>query len=197
MQINNSNILNPLEKLIANDTLIMLVDLQPEIVAAANKTTAQTSIRQATSVLLEGAKILEIPVFLSAVPLQPDVQPTLISELENYPVIIRSTAGVFDDPVSQHSIGNYDRRVIILGGVATELTVLQSALGARRLGYTVYLLTDLCGGLSDRTEQATFRQLESAGVVLSSVAAFLSSLMPPPTDPKANALFAALSRFMG
>lgn len=189
--------MNILEKINIDDTLIVLADLQPEILAAANKTTTEISIHRAASVLMEGANVLDIPVFLSAVPLQSNTEPKLIDELGTYPIVVRSTAGVFDDEISRQSINSHQRRVIVLGGVATELAVLQAALGARRLDYTVYLLTDLCGGLSDRTEQAAFRQLEATGVVLSSVAAFLSSLMPPPTDPRSQLLFAALSRFLG
>lgn len=189
--------MNLLEKLNTNDVIIVLADLQPEILVAANKTNPENNLRRAASILNEGAKVLNIPIFLSAVSLQPDTDPNLIEELNIHPFVVRSTAGVFDHEESKQLISNYKRKTIVLGGVATELAVLQAALGARRLGYTVYLLTDLCGGLSDRTEQAVFRQLEAVGVIPSSVAALLSSLMPASNDPKAKLLFTALSRFLG
>lgn len=187
--------MNTLQKLNASEVIVVLVDLQPEILKVANKTIVEATLLQAVSIFIEGANILDIPVFISGVKMQPDKDLKTIDELVEYPVMIRSTAGVFDDDTSLKAIASYKKPVIVLGGVATELAVVQAALGALRNGFDVYLLTDVCGGLSGRTEQAAFRQLEKAGATLSSVAAFLSSLMPPPIDPRANSLFATLARF--
>ncbi|AXI03946.1 isochorismatase family protein [Aquirhabdus parva] len=189
--------MSTLDKLNPDNVLIVLADLQPPILAAANKTNPEANLKRAVSVLTEGAKVLDIPIFTSAVPLQPDTAPALIDELSSQTIVVRTTPGVFDDVASQQTIANHKRSVIAIGGVASELAVLQTALGARRLGYDVYLLTDVSGGLSDRTEQAAFRQLEAAGVTLSSVAGFLSSLIPPPEDPRGQSIFAALARFFG
>ncbi|MGE8379715.1 MAG: isochorismatase family protein [Sphingobacterium sp.] len=185
-----------LERLNVNDITIVLADLQPEIIASANRTLAEKDLRKAVSILVEGAEILDIPVFISVVSLHPDLYPNVIDEISAYVPTIRSTSNVLDDGPSLERFSTQTRSTIILGGVATELVVVQSALEARRLGYDVHLLTDVCGGLSERTEKATFKQLEGAGVTLSSVAVFLSSLLPPTDDPRFALMFRTLGRFL-
>ncbi|MBO9675299.1 MAG: isochorismatase family protein [Sphingobacteriaceae bacterium] len=189
--------MNHVQKIDLNNVIIVLADLQPEIILAANRTISEESLRKAVSVLIEGADILNIPVFLSGVPLKAGVSPNPIEELSKHTMVVRSTAGIFEDGSNLKIIKKYKRSSILLGGVATELAVIQAALGALRNGYNVFLLTDICGGLSDRTEQAAFRQLEKEGVILSSVPAFLSSLMPQINDLQTKSLFAALARFLG
>ncbi|MET7853658.1 isochorismatase family protein [Streptomyces avermitilis] len=54
-------------------------------------------------------------------------------------------------------------------GVTSEIVVLHTALDAITAGFEVSVLLDACGGLSPRTEQAAFRQIEAAGGQITSV----------------------------
>ena len=118
----------------------------------------------------------------------------MIEELDGKPPVVRSTVGVLDHAESRKLLVAHNRRVVAIGGVSSEVAVLQSVLGARRLGYSVHVLVDVCGSLSERTEQAAFRQMEQAGATLSSVPSFLTGLTPDLDDPRFQAVLGLLSR---
>lgn len=182
-------------RLNADDTIIVLSDLQPQIVARGTRTSSEDDLRKAVSILVEAAGALGLPVFSSVVPWAAGGAPETIDELSGVPSLARSTVGVFDDENSRRAIAEHGRSVIAIGGVSSEVAVLHATLGALRAGHTVHVLTDACGGFTERTENAAFRQMEAAGATMSSVASFLAGVMPSITDPRAQAIFAGLSRF--
>jgi len=57
---------------------------------------------------------------------------------------------------------------IDVAGIATDYCVRATALDGRAAGFDVTLLTDLCAGVAPETTGTSLRQLESAGVALSS-----------------------------
>lgn len=176
-----------------DDAVVVLVELQPEIMRG-NRTTPETELRRAVSMLVEGTGALGVPIIRTVIALTPGVVPATIEELSAEPPVVRSTAGVFDDPESRSAIDAQSRPVVAIGGISSEIAFLHAVLGARRLGYAVHVLVDACGGFSKRMEQAAFRQMESAGATLSSVASFLTSMTPSLNDLRARAVFGSLSR---
>ncbi len=176
-----------------NDAIVVLVELQPEIMVGS-RTNPEAKLRQAVSMLVEGTEALGIPIVRSVISLAPGVVPTTIEELRGEPPVVRSTVGVFDHAESRQAIDAHGRPVVAIGGISSEIAVLHAVLGARRSGHAVHVLVDACGGLSERTEQAAFRQMEAAGATLSSVASFLTSMTPSLDDPHAGAVFGCLSR---
>lgn len=53
---------------------------------------------------------------------------------------------------------------IILYGLATDYCVRATALDARALGYEVWLIEDLCRGVSPDTTEAAIKEMRAAGV---------------------------------
>jgi hypothetical protein len=182
------------EKVSCENVVIVLADLQPEIIVNS-KTNDEASLRKAASVLAETAGKLNIPIFNSLVPLGPGIVSKTISELGDGSTKLRSTFGVFDDEDSRKIIAAYNRPVIVIGGILSEVAVIEAARGALREGYTVQVLVDVCGGMSERTENAVFRQLESDGVTLSCVSSFLACMAPHLNDQRGSIVLSGLSRF--
>ena len=176
------------------DVVVVLVELQDEVVASSQSTPA-SSLRKAVTVLAEGARALALPVYASVVPLSPDKPPALIAELAGQEALVRTTVSALDHEPIRDGIARSGRKVVAVGGVSAEIGVLHTTLGALAAGYQVHVLVDAVGGLSARSEQAAFLQLEKAGATLSSVASFLTSMTPTMTDPDGQAVFAALARF--
>lgn len=179
----------------AADAMVVLSDLQPQIVARGTRTTSEYGLLRAVSILVEAAGVLAMPVFSSVVPWGAGGASETIGELKGVPSLARSTVGVFECENSRRAIEGHGRSVVAIGGVSSEVAVLHASLGALRAGHTVHVLTDVCGGFTERTENAAFRQMEAAGATMSSVASFLTSVMPSITDTRAGAVFAGLSRF--
>lgn len=182
-----------LRPLVASDLIIVLTDLQPEIVRRS-RTNSETSLRRASGILRDAAGALGIPVLQSVIRLGPGTTSEVISELDGGEPLIRSTVGVFDHDESRNAIRAHGRTVVAVGGVSSEVAVLHAVLGARRLGYPVHVLVDVCGSLDERTEAAAFKRMEAAGATLSSIPSLITELTPDLDSPGFGAMLGLLSR---
>ena len=178
-----------------DSTLLLLTDLQPEVIAASRTVPASLLARTA-GVACRIAESLAIPVFASVIPLGP-AAPSAIEQLAGAITRPRRFAGAFDDPGTREAIASLSRRTIALGGISTEVAVLHTALGALRDGFAVHVLVDCCSGLSDRTEQAAFRQIEAAGGHLTSVASFFTALVNDLGSEDGRRVLGSLRDLMG
>ena len=159
---------------------ILFADLKSPIVARS-KTNPPQSLSRAASVLARCARLLGLPVHHSVVPeggKAPEVLPDLAKETEGAPQFARVTVDPFLDPQTREAINAVKRPVLVIAGFATEAVVLHAALSALESDYRVQVPVDACGGLSARTEDAAFRQIEAAGGVTTSVVTLVTSLAP-------------------
>jgi nicotinamidase-related amidase len=137
-----------------------LCDLQPQIVARS-KTIEPDALGKSAGVLLEVARLFSLPTTLSVVP-EGDKAPELISELRGSGFAqekLRASASPFLDEATKNLLAQSRRKVLTIGGFATEAAVLHAVLDACAQGYEVLVPVDVCGGMSERTEQAALRQI--------------------------------------
>ena len=183
------------DQLSAHSTQLLLCDLQPAIVARS-KTIDPGVLNKSAGVLLEVAKLFSLPTTLSVVP-EGDKAPELIPELRDSGFTqekLRATASPFLDGATKNSLAQSRRKVLIIGGVATEAVVLHAVLDARAEGYEVLVPVDACGGMSERTEQAALRQIEAAGAITTSVVSIATKLAPDFTTDLGKNLFNIVQR---
>jgi hypothetical protein len=188
-----SDQISPWDQLSTESAQVLFCDLQKQIVARS-KTTEPDALRQSAGVLLQLAKLFSLPTTLSVVPEQ-EKAPESIPELRNggfAPEKLRASANPFRDETTVQRLAGTDRRVLILAGFATEVVVLHAALDARKQGYEVTVAVDACGGMSERTEQAALRQMEGAGVLISSVVSIATKLAPDFTTDQGKQMFSLL-----
>ena len=175
---------------------VLLCDLQPQIVARS-KTIDPQSLSKSAGVLADIAGLLSLPLIYSVVPEQ-DKQPELIAELARHSAsatqVMRTTASPFFDGPSREALSRSERRTLIIGGFATEAVVLQAVLGAVNHGYQVFVAVDACGGISERTEQAAFRQIEAAGAATTSVVSLATTLTPDFATDEGKKMFAIIQQ---
>jgi uncharacterized protein (TIGR02246 family) len=177
----------------AEEAQILLLEMQPPIVAAS-QTVPGDGLKRSAATLKEVALAAGIPIMASVVPLSE--QPLeLVEELAGIEPLARSTVGVLDDLTISDRIAASGRRVLILGGVSSEIAMLHAVLGARRAGYDVHVLLDLCGGLDPRSEKAAFDRMWSAGAKASSVSSFATGLIDDMTTQVGRAIMQALDRY--
>ena len=173
------NELSGWDQLSSQSTQLLLCDLQKEIVARS-KTTDKEALARSAGVLLELAKLFALPTTLSVVP-EGGKAPELIPELRNGGFAqdkVRSSASPFTEASTAEALARSGRKVLVVGGFATEVVVLHAVLDARKQGYRVLIPVDVCGGMSERTEQAALRQIEAAGAITTSVVAIATKLAP-------------------
>ncbi len=174
------------------DVALLFIDIQPVIIDNSHTQSPRT-LKKAAEVSVKIAGLLKIPVFTSVVPTGPKT-PEPVSELEGLPVFMRQHAGSFDQHEIREAIAETGRKTLAIGGIVSEIAVLHGALTAIREGYQVHILVDCCGGVSERTEHAAFRQIEQAGGTLSSVASFFTTIAGDFTRPDGQE---ALSNLQG
>jgi nicotinamidase-related amidase len=183
------------DQLSPQSTQLLLCDLQEEIVARSKTTDKETLVRSA-GVLLELAKLFALPTTFSVVP-EAEKAPELIPELRNSGFAqekLRASASPFTEPSSVEALARSGRKVLIIAGFATEVVVLHAVLDARKKGYQVLVPVDVCGGMSERTEQAGLRQIEAAGAITTSVVSIATKLAPDFTTDLGKQMFGILQK---
>jgi len=155
----------PTSTLVASDTIILFADLQLGI-ADLPLTYPAKRLRQGVSALARLAKILGIPVVVSAVP-GPDgtaaILPEIDAALGTQPVHYRDTADSLANAAIRSAIEKTGRKSLLISGVATEIAVQLPAVSGAALGLHTYVVVDACGGISARTEDAALRRITQAG----------------------------------
>src|SRR5260370_17407235 len=173
-----------------NTVQVLFADLQRQIVARS-KTNTPDALARSAAVLAQVARVLQLPMHLSVVP-EGGQRPELIQELawetDGVAQYLRVSASPFLDEATRAAIAATDRQHLIIAGFATEAVVLHSVRGAIAAGYRPLVPVDACGGMSSRTEDPAFRQIEAAGGVPTSVVSLVPRLSPgfvpaPPATP--------------
>ncbi|GHI39932.1 isochorismatase family protein [Streptomyces violascens] len=168
-----------------------LADLQEGIVELSG-TTSPATIRRSVGFLVQLAQLLDIPVTLSAAPRPGGPEVIEEASIPRAPLFVRTGPCAWDDAATRQAITAQPRKSLAICGVTSEIVVLHTALGAIAAGYEVSVLLDACGGLSPRTEQAAFRQIEAAGGQITSVPSFATDLVRDFTTPTGQEVISAL-----
>ena len=162
------------------DVQILFADMQPSIVARS-RTNPPAALARSAGVLAEVGSLLGLPLHFSVVP-DAGQKPELILELaarfEATKLLPRMSASPFLDLATSQVMAATSRKVLVVCGFATEVVVLHAACAALKLGYRVLVPVDACGGMSARTEDATFRQVEAAGAITTSVVGIVTAMAP-------------------
>ncbi len=185
----------PWEQLSIDTTQVLFCDLQKQIVARS-KTTRPEALSQSAGVLLQLAKLFQLPVTLSVVPEEqkaPEVIPALVDSgaMTQKP---RTPDSPFCDSATVERLGEGGRKVLIIAGFATEVVVLHAALDARKHGYQVLVPVDACGGMSTRTEEAAFRQMERSGAITTAVVSIATKFAPDFTTELGKQMFSIVQQ---
>ena len=163
-----------------NTVQVLFADLQPQIVARS-KTNTPDALARSAAVLAQVARLLHLPMHLSVVPeggQRPELIPELVRETEGVAQHLRMSASPFLDEATRAAIAATGRQHLVIAGFATEAVVMHGVRDAIAAGYQVYVPVDACGGMSSRTEDAAFRQIEAAGGITTSVVTLVTALAP-------------------
>ena len=154
------------------DAVVLFIDLQDGLLELS-RTVDVAHLRTAAGRLAKLARIFEIPVVVSTVPLEHVRVESEITEalghLDHH-VPGRTLANAFEHTPTADKFAELGRKTLLVAGVLTEVSVQYSALSGVDRGYNVQVVIDACGGLSTRTEEAALRQLAQAGVATTSCA---------------------------
>ncbi|WP_166459854.1 isochorismatase family protein [Amycolatopsis pithecellobii] len=93
--------------------------------------------------------------------------PELAEVLGDTPVVVRPDAAFnsFLDEGFARAVRETGRRRLIIGGIATDGCVLQTALGALREGYEVYVVEDVTATTTVRAHEMAIQRMIMSGIV--------------------------------
>ncbi|MFI6966165.1 isochorismatase family protein [Streptomyces sp. NPDC050255] len=173
---------------------VVFADLQDSVVGLSSTNSPET-IRRSAGVLGRITQTLNIPFTVSVAP-RPG-GPGVIAELPRATPFVRGGSCCWDDGAWREAIAARARGTLVICGVTSEIVVLHTALDALAGGYDVVVPVDACGGMSERTENAAFRQIEAAGGTVTSVAGLVTGMVRDFTDPTGRNVITALHGLMG
>jgi nicotinamidase-related amidase len=92
--------------------------------------------------------------------------PQLVQALGDHPIIYRGGEyNAFDSATVRKTVEATERKSIAIAGISTDGCVIETALGALRLGYRVALVEDATAGATRDTHDIAVRRMMQAGVV--------------------------------
>ena len=92
--------------------------------------------------------------------------PQLVQALGGHPIIYRGGEyNALDNPEVRKAVEATGRKNLAIGGISTDGCVIQTALGALRLGYNVALVEDATAGLTREAHEISVRRMMQAGIV--------------------------------
>jgi nicotinamidase-related amidase len=177
------------------DVQILFVDLQ-DALTQGSRSVPPTALRTNAGVLAKIANLLHIPMTFSLVPVKGkpgELIPELRAYSDAHNTSQRLLAPSFTDRAMVASLANNQRNTLIICGFASEVAVLESALGAIDGGYTVHIPVDVIGSASSRTESAVLRQMELAGAVPTSIISLAAKWSPNFSEEPGASVLAAFS----
>jgi len=172
------------------DCIVLFADLQQGIIELT-RTLPIERLRHGVKGLAKLAKIFELPIMVSAVAGEDGspaaITPEIADGYGTYPVHHRTTANSLLNEDILEVIRKSGRRTILISGVATELAVQLPATTAAEHGLRAVLVLDACGGISERTEQASLARIAQAGATTSCVMTLAGELAGDFRQPVAQA----------
>ncbi|MFA5331813.1 MAG: isochorismatase family protein [Methanoregula sp.] len=174
----------------ANSTLV-LVDYQPAMfagVASGDK----ALIRTAATCAAKAAKILDVPVVLSAIGPQRNGEfiADIAGLLPGQEVFARAIPGfdAFEDEPTYAAFKKTGRKKVVISGLWTSMCFAYTALHAIRDGYEVYGLMDAAGDSTPAAHRFGIKRMLQAGVVPITVESLVSEWMHDWGNPKSAEL---------
>ena len=184
----SGEVMNSLTDL-TSDAVVIFADLQQGIVERV-RTVDRDSLGRGVTALAQLARTFELPVIVTTVPGLDGGPATLIPEIEATlgPVnpMQRFTTDLFDNDAIRQAVEATGRKTLLMSGVATEVAVQRPSLSGVRRGYSVHVVLDACGGVSERSELASLHRLVQAGVILTSIPSLAGELAANFSQPKAQ-----------
>lgn len=157
-----------------HDALLLVVDIQEKLAPAIFES---AQVVRNTVRLIEGARQLEVPVFISEQYVQglgpsvPEIRQAATAESAAGP---RVDGRFFEkihfscatEPGVVDLLRSSGRKQVILTGTETHVCVLQSALGLLEAGFQVFLVADAASSRTPENRTLAIERLRAAGVAI-------------------------------
>lgn len=150
----------------ANDSLLIVVDIQTKLLAAMPKDNAEEVISNSLR-LLKAADILSVPVLLTEQYPQ-GLGVTVASIAKNIPkqskIFTKNSFSCCSDDNFLHELKTTKKQQIILIGQESHVCILQTALELLHQGYQVYVVADVVVSRNIEHKLSALKRMQQLGV---------------------------------
>lgn len=172
------------------DSILVLIDIQNQLVAAMPNGVRERVIEQ-ISILLTTSNVLSIPVIVTEQypkGLGP-TELTLKSHLaDNVPIIEKTSFSSVAADGFLDAITLTKRKQIILTGMESHICIIQTALDLQRLGYQVFVVEDAVSSRSKTNQYNALQRMRQAGIIVTNVESILFEWLGDAKHPDFKAL---------
>ena len=163
-------------------TLLIVIDVQGNLARVVAE--SESAIR-AVAQLVEGVKLLEIPVLLTAqVPEKiGHTIPEISGLLPDQADLPRVHFSVWQDAAVQQAIRNSGRQQVLLCGFEGHICLYQSSLDLLAQGFEITLVADAVSSRNSYNKAIALQELTNQGVHLTTVEIALFSLLRSAQHP--------------
>ena len=154
-----------------SDSMIVLVDHQPGVLAMVHSLPRATVATNA-GILARLGEEMGIPLVVTTTRENVTFLGTSIPEIQSaapqgYAARIRRSGelNAFHNEEFVSAVKATGRRIILMGGITTDVCLYHSVMSALELGYAVNIATDACGSGSELGDYVTYDELRERGAV--------------------------------
>ncbi len=159
---------NQVHTLLTPDNCVfLLIDYQPQMAFAVKNIDGQTLINNAVG-LAKAAKVFNAPIVITTVATTTFSGP-MFSQLQavfpDVKPIDRTTMNSWEDDRVVAAIKKTGRKKIVMGGLWTEVCIVDPTIQSIQEGFEVYVVADACGGTSTMAHDMAMQRVIQAGAV--------------------------------
>ena len=161
------------------DTSLVVVDMQERLMSAMPEVESRHAVGK-VKILLEAAKILDIPVFVTEQypkGLGPTIEEIKEQLGEDVTPIEKVVFSCVRAPEFAEALKALGRSSVLLTGVETHVCVLQTAIDLVNEGYRVYVPADALVSRKKLDYEKGLSMMEKLGAVVGSTEAFLFQIL--------------------
>lgn len=156
-------------KLLLNpdDHMLIMVDYQSQM-AFATKSIDAVSLRNNTALVAKSARAFNVQTILTTVAEKTFSGPLFDEITEALPDIValdRTTMNTWEDSKVIREINRLGKRKVVLAGLWTSVCIVGPALSALDQGFTVYVIADACGDVSEEAHERAMERMIQAGAI--------------------------------
>src|SRR3981081_2812928 len=172
------------------DCALVLIDYQKEMFEVIRSETDAALVELHVRLLARIAKALDMPIVLSTVGVglgfNGPTFPSILAELEGVEPIDRSSMNAFEDDAFREAVKATGRKLLIIGGLHSEICLTFATVQALKDGYDVMYVTDAVGGRSQTAHRTAIERLAHAGAVPTTALAVTTELFRDWASPLAT-----------
>lgn len=157
--------------------VVVVIDIQEKLIAAMPEKVVR-QIERSVSIIAEGAKVLDVPVFFTEQYPQGlgATLPSLV-RLRNAPAVAKTTFSCLGCDEFRSLIEESGRRQVILTGMETHICVYQTALALLDEGYQVWVPQECVCSRSKNNWKNGLTLLRDAGATVTNVETVLFQML--------------------